>query len=237
MNIMRGVASMQRSAAKGREKRSPRPRGAVTLQLLAPDQPPMSAGAMRILQAAIRLFIKAGGSGFTTRGVAKEARLSLGAVQYFFRTRDQLLAAMLQQYLGEYARGYDRLAADLPFNGEARLMGALDFLIADSFRPDARRFFFNLYALSCHNRFVAQLFNEVYAHHRRRIAGFIGAARPNLTEQQCYDFALEVAALLEGLMVYTAPGAESVGLREPLTEFIKESVRRLITLDEHKAPA
>lgn len=189
---------------------------------------------MRVLQAAIRLFIKAGGSGFTTRGVAKEAGLSLGAVQHFFRTREELLAAMLQQFLSDYGQAYDRLAAELPFNGEARLMGALDFLIADAWRPQARCFFFNLYALSCHNPFVARLFNEVYEHHRRRIAGFIGAARPGLSEQQCYDFALQVAALLEGLMVYTAPGAKSGASRGPLTELIKDSVRRLITIDERR---
>jgi AcrR family transcriptional regulator len=220
--------------ARGKAKRAAKLRKDTSSWLFAPDQPPVSAGALRILQAAIRLFIRAGGTGFTARGVAKEAGLSLGAVQHFFRTRDQLLAAMLQQFLSDYGRAYDRLAAELPFNGEARLMGALDYLIADAWRPDARRFFFNLYALSCHNPFVARLFNDVYAHHRRRIAGFIGAARPNLSEQQCYDFALQVAALLEGLMVYTAPEAESVGLRAPLTELIKESVRRLITLDEHR---
>jgi len=189
---------------------------------------------MRILQAAIRLFIRAGGTGFTTRGVAKEAGLSLGAVQHFFRTKDQLLEAMLEQFLSEYRQAYDRLATELPFNGEARLMGALDYLVADAWRPDARRFFFNLYALSCHSPFVARLFNQVYAHHRRRIAGFIGAARPNLTEQQCYDFALEVAALLEGLMIYTAPGAQSVRSREHLTELVKLSVQRLITLPERR---
>ena len=189
---------------------------------------------MRILRAAIRLFIRAGGTGFTTRGVAKEAGLSLGAVQHFFRTRDQLVEAMLEQFLSEYRQTYDRLAAELPFTGEARLDGALDYLVADAWRPDARRFFFNLYALSCHSPFVARLFNQVYAHHRRRIAGFIGAARPNLSEQQCYDFALEVAALLEGLMIYTAPGARSVRSREHLTELVKDSVHRLITVPERR---
>ena len=227
------MARVAKRAAKGRARRAPGAAPASTW-LFAPGQAPVSAGAMRILRAAIRLFIRAGGGAFTTRGVAKEAGLSLGAVQHFFRTREQLLAAMLQQFLSDYARAYDRLAAELPFNGEARLMGALDFLIADAWRPDARRFFFNLYALSCHNPFVARLFNEVYEHHRRRIAGFIGAARPSLTEQQCYDFALEVAALLEGLMVYTAPGAGSAAARGPLTELIKDSVRRLITLDERR---
>ena len=218
---------MVRRRVKGKPAASPRKDA--TAWLFAPDRPPVSGGALRVLRAAIRLFIKAGGAGFTTRGVAKEADLSLGAVQHFFRTKDQLMAAMLEQFLSDYGQAYDRLAAELPFNGEARLMGALDSLVADTWRPDARRFFFNLYALSCHNPFVARLFNEMYAHHRRRIAGFIGAARPKLTEQQCYDFALEVAALLEGLMVYTAPGANAIKSRGHLTELVKDSVRRLIS--------
>jgi AcrR family transcriptional regulator len=223
-----------RRTSKGKAKRAAPRRKDAAPRLFAPDRPPVSAGAMRILQAAIRLFIKAGGAGFTTRGVAKEAGLSLGAVQHFFRTRDQLVEAMLEQFLSEYRRAYDRLAVELPFNGEARLIGALDYLVADAWRPEARRFFFNLYALSCHSPFVARLLNQVYAHHRRRIAGFIGAARPNLSEQQCYDFALEVAALLEGLMIYTAPGAGSVKSREHLTELVTDSVRRLITVPERR---
>ena len=223
-----------RRTSKRKVKRAARTRRDAVPRLFAPDRQPVSAGAMRILRAAIRLFIKAGGSGFTTRGVAKEAGLSLGAVQHFFRTREQLVEAMLEQFLSEYRQAYDRLAAELPFTGEARLMGALDYLVADAWRPDARRFFFKLYALSCHSRFVARLFNQVYAHHRRRIAGLIGAARPNLSEQQCYDFALEVAALLEGLMIYTAPGARSVRSREHLTELVKDSVHRLITLPERR---
>lgn len=225
---------MKRTAKGTKKKRVTRRRRDAVPRLFAPDRPAVSAGAMRVVQAAIRLFIEAGGSGFTTRGVAKEAGLSLGAVQHFFRTRDQLMEAMLEQFLSEYRQAYDRLATELPFNGEARLMGALDYLVADAWRPDARRFFFNLYALSCHSPFVARLFNQVYSHHRRRIAGFIGAARPNLSEQQCYDFALEVAALLEGLMIYTAPGAQSVRSREHLTELVKDSVRRLITLPERR---
>jgi AcrR family transcriptional regulator len=221
-----------RQSTKGRATRAARKRKEAVPRLFAPHRAPVSTGAMRILQAAIRLFIKAGGSGFTIRGVAKEAGLSLGAVQHFFRTRDQLMEAMLEQFLSEYRQAYDAQAAELPFNGEARLMGALDLLVADAWRAEARRFFFNLYALSCHSPFVARLFNQVYEHHRRRIAGFIGAARPKLTEQQCYDLALEVSALLEGLMIYTAPGARSVRSREHLTELVKESVRRLITLPE-----
>ena len=191
-------------------------------------------GAARILRAAIRLFIREGGAAFTARGVAKEAGASLGAVQHFFRTKDQLLAAMLEQVLADYAANYEKVASGLPFNGEARLLGAIEFLVSDVWRPDTRKFFFNLYALSCNNAFAARRMNEVFAHHRRRLASYIGAARPHLSEQECFDLALQIAALLEGLMIYTAPGAKSVSPRERLTEMVKDTVLRLIC--ERPAP-
>lgn len=191
--------------------------------------PMVSEGALRILRAAIRLFIREGGAAFTTRGVAKEAGASLGAVQHFFPTKDQLLAAMLEQVLADYGRMYEKLTEELPFNGEARLLGAIDFLVADVWRPDTRKFFFNLYALSCHNTFAAKLVNDVYAHHRRRLAAYIGAARPNMSEEDCFDLALQIGALLDGLMIYTGPGSRSVTPRERLAEMVKKTVLKLIS--------
>ena len=183
----------------------------------------------RILRAAVRLFIRDGGAAFSARGVAKEAGISLGAVQHFFRTKDQLLAAMLEQVLADYARTFEKIAEDLPFNGEARLLGAIDFLIADAWRPDTRKFFFNFYALSCYNAFASQRMNEVYAHHRRRIAAYIGAARPKLSESECFDLGMQVSALIDGLMIYTAPGAKNVASREQLAEMVKTTVLRLLS--------
>jgi AcrR family transcriptional regulator len=194
-------------------------------------------GAIRILRAAIRLFIREGGAAFTARGVAKEAGGSLGAVQHFYPTKDLLLAAMLEQVLAGYADNYEKVSAQLPFNGEARLLAAIEFLVADAWKPDTRRFFFNLYALSCNNAFAARRMNEVFAHHRRRIAGYIGAARPHLSEQECFDLALQIAALLEGLLIYTAPGAKSVHPRERLAAMVKETVLRLISAPSSPAPA
>jgi AcrR family transcriptional regulator len=193
---------------------------------------PIAAGtesAARILRGAVRLFIREGGAAFSARGVAKELGVSLGAVQHSFRTKDQLLAAMIEQVLADYAQKFQELDQSLPFNGEARLLKAIDFLVADTWRPESRRFFFNLFALSCHNSFAARRMSEVYAHHRRRIASYIGAARPNFSEGKCFDLALQVAALIEGLMVYTAPGAKSVPSREHLADMIRATVLRLIS--------
>jgi AcrR family transcriptional regulator len=183
----------------------------------------------RILQAARRLFVGEGWAAFTTRRVAREAGVSLGSLQHFFPTKEQLLAGMLEEVVADYGRQYAQVDAALPFNGEERLLAAIDFLVADVWRADTRRFFMNFYALSCHNAFAGRLMNDVYAHHRRRIATYIGAARPRLAEQACLDIGLQVAALIDGLIIYTAPDARSVSPRSQLAEMVKRSVLQLIS--------
>lgn len=185
-------------------------------------------GEERILRAARRVFVRAGGAAYSARGVAKEAGVSLGAVQHFFPTKQKLLAATLEHVLADFRRAYERVEAELPFNAEARLLAVIDTLVEDVWRQDSRKFFFGLYALSCYNGAAGRLVNDVYLHHQRRLAGYLGAARPHLTEQQCLDLALQVGAMIDGLMIYTGPGARAVRPRARLARIVRDSVLRLI---------
>ena len=191
-------------------------------------RPWTSGTRARILAAARGLFTGEGWAAFTTRRVAREAGVSLGSLQHFFPSKEQLLAGMLEEVIGEYDRQYAEVEAALPASAEDRLLAAVDFLVDDIWRAESRKFFMNLFALSCHNAFASRLLNEVYAHHRRRIAGYIGAARPKLSERDCLDLGLQIAALIDGLMIYTAPDAKSVSPRSQLAEMIKRTVLRLI---------
>ncbi len=189
-------------------------------------------GAQRILLAAQRLFVREGGAEFSARGVAKEAGISLGAVQHFFPSKDQLLAATLEHVLGEIRREYEYIQEKLPFNAKARLLGVIDVLVADACRQDSRRFFLGLHALSCHNAFAERLVSAMCQHHQRRLAGFIGAAAPQLDERQCLDLALQLCAMLDGLTFYTGPRHNVIGSRVRVAATIKRSVQRLIATDE-----
>lgn len=190
--------------------------------------PACNRGADRILRAARRVFVEHGGAGFSARGVAKQAGMSLGAIQHFFRTKDELLAATLEHVLGEFRREYDRLQQTLPFSAEARLLGAVDMLVEDLWRQESRKFFFGFYALSTHNEFAQKLMNETFAHHQRRFATYLAAARPQLSEQRCLDLALQITSMIDGLMIYTAPGTKAISPRARLTELVRDSVMQLI---------
>jgi AcrR family transcriptional regulator len=195
---------------------------------LTPDGVSGERGVPRILRAARRLFVREGGAAFSARGVAKEAGVSLGAVQHFFPSKDALLAATLEHVLAEIRRAYERLQEELPFNAEARLLGVIDLLVADVERQDSRKFFLGLHALSCHNAFAERLLSAMCVHHQRRLASFIGAAGPHLTEQQCLDLALQLCAMLDGLMIYTSPRSRTIKPRQRLAGVVKQSVLRLI---------
>src|SRR5437764_527458 len=50
-----------------------------------------NSSSLRIAKAAKRVFLRAGDAGFSMRNVAKEAGMSMGAVQHFYPTRDGLM--------------------------------------------------------------------------------------------------------------------------------------------------
>jgi AcrR family transcriptional regulator len=188
-----------------------------------------NSSSLRIVKAAKHVFLRSADAGFSMRSVAKEAGMSMGAVQHFYPTRDQLLTAMLEYVVNEYEIVYERVFNQLPFNGEARLLGIIDYLVTDTVRQETRQFFFALWALGCHNKFAAALVDAMYVHHRRNLAAFIGAARPALAEERCFEAAMQIAALIEGLMLFTGPGTKHFPSRAALVRMVKASVQTLLS--------
>ena len=190
-----------------------------------------SAGTLKIVRAAKSVFLASGGSQFSIRGVAKQAGLSMGAVQHFYPTRDQLIAALLEYVTNDYEAEWERVCRELPFNGEERLMRAIEYLAGDIFLTETRQFFFSLWALSCHNKFAASLQEDMYAQHARNLASFVGAARPDYSERECLDAAMQIAALIDGLMLFTAPGTKHFASRGALVRTVKKAVTKLIAAE------
>lgn len=198
--------------------------------LRAPEQRAFdeNSSSLKIVKAAKRVFLRAADSGFSMRNVAREAGMSMGAVQHFFPTREELMAAMLEYVVNEYEAAYERVFSELPFNGEARLLGVIDYLVVDITRAQTRQFFFALWALSCHSSFAAALVERMYSHHRRNLAAFVGAARPAFSEEKCLEAAVEIAALIDGLMLFTAPGSKHFASRAALARTVRAAVQKLL---------
>ena len=191
-----------------------------------------SAGTLKVVKAAKRVFLASGGSQFSIRRVAKEAGMSMGALQHFYPTRDQLLASVLEFVTNEYEAEWEQVSRDFPFNGEDRLMRAIEYLVGDVQSTETRQFFFSLWALSCHNKFSATLQEEMYAQHSRNVAAFVGAARPDFSERQCLEAAIQIIALTDGYMLFTAPGSKHFSSRAAFVRVAKKTVRKILAPDD-----
>ena len=185
---------------------------------------------LRILRAAKQLFIREGFAKFSARGVAKEARLSLGAVQHFYPTAHALLAATLEYVVNAYEGGYQKLERKVPAGGEARFVKILDYLLADIWKQDSRKFFFGLWALSSHNKFAAELLHEMYAHHAKRMSGFIAEANPALSDLQRHEISIQIIAMLEGLLLFSHKPGKTLVNRAQMDRMTRITVMSMIGL-------
>lgn len=188
-----------------------------------------SLNSVRILSAARRVFIRDGGAAFSTRRVAKEASVSLGAVQHFFPSKNDLLSCMLEYAVNQFEGGDQSVFEKLPVNGRARLLAVIDIFIEDVWDSDCRQFFFNFWALACHNDAAAALRDAMYRHHVNRLAGFIGAAEPTITESRARELAVQIAAMIEGLMLFVGARDVHADSREQMSQMVKNSVLTLLS--------
>ncbi|MDJ1015356.1 MAG: TetR/AcrR family transcriptional regulator [Paracoccaceae bacterium] len=60
-----------------------------------------SAKETQILDCALRMLIETGDAGLTLRKLAESSGMRLSNVQYYFKSRDDVLAAMVERYFDE----------------------------------------------------------------------------------------------------------------------------------------
>jgi AcrR family transcriptional regulator len=183
--------------------------------------------AAHILRAARTLFIRDGAKTFSARGVAKEAHLNLRSVQHVFPTTDALLVAMLENVFNTYEDEFAGMLGGLPLSPAARWDAVVDWLIADAANPDTRRFFFAFGSQVCNNRVADNLLKEAYAYHTAHIGSLIAAVRPELDEAASWVTAIQVAALIEGFLVFSFPTARA-DVREAMARALKTGINTLV---------
>src|SRR5882757_11150997 len=97
--------------------------------------------AARIVLAARELLMTEGYAQFSMRNVAARAGVHLANVQYYFKTREDLVRALLDDTGARYRATYDQLRASTPTDGLARFKAVVDFNLRDIATWETRRYF------------------------------------------------------------------------------------------------
>ena len=185
--------------------------------------------AQRILDVARGLFMEEGHGMLTMRRIAKAAGMSPGNLSYYYPTRADLLADLLQHVIDGYISQLEALRDAANDDAEGQFRAVLGFVFDDLATRDTTRFFPELWVLANRDDWIAQQMEKMYAPYRAILVDVIGLISPSLTEARKADLALMISASIEGHTVFVGHGrphrARAGQLRSLLIEHFLRTVR------------
>ncbi len=191
---------------------------------------PYDKGNMRlklILDAAKEVFIDQGYNRITLRNIAQKAGITVGNLNYYYKTKEDLLRDLLDMILKSYLDDFERVIA---VGGETpieRFESLVRYLIDDLNTTETTKFFPELWALSNHDEYATQLMKRMYDVEREVLAGLIKEANTKLTSDQVDQIALFVSSSIEGMTMFVGSNKSHEGSLESMK---KIACRCFVTL-------
>jgi len=158
--------------------------------------------AARIVLAARELLMTQGYAQFSMRNVAARAGLHLANVQYYYKTREALVKALLDDTGERYRSSYQELRARGPTDREARFKAVVEFNLKDIATSETRRYFIQLWALLTEiDGRAGHLMNDLYAIDIQQLSDCIADLVPDTDAAEVRRRASILAAMIEGMVV------------------------------------
>lgn len=163
-----------------------------------------SVKARHILSAAQSVFVSEGFAAFGLRRVAQAANLSLGTLQYYYPTIEDLLVATV----GGLLRGFnDEIVAivDSGDPADARLEGMVECVLKQVRRADTARLTFETLAVAQRETHARRAIADTYNDYRVAVSRIVAEIRPDLSSKRRMTTATLICAQLDGLLLFAYP--------------------------------
>jgi AcrR family transcriptional regulator len=179
----------------------------------------MSERKQQILQAAIEIIADEGYASLSMRALARASGMKLGALQYHFRTWDEMLRALVGYIAAEYQRSFELLTSDDDSPGIREIVTFIvDDTAGDSLLGD--RLWPQLWAMMQVEPLVADLVDEIYSEYMQ----ILEKALEDATSLAPRTDALFLMSLLEGSTLFMGRGrpweGDANAVRDTVLEFI-----------------
>ena len=190
-----------------------------------------SPRAEAIVADAIRLVAEEGYAEFTLRKVAARNGIKLASLQYHFKTKEALINAVLDQILRDYEKRFNEGAPELyaSLGPEQLLNFTIDFALKDTQRADSSNFFFQLWAMSCHDASAARIQEQIYALYRKTFSELIKILNPALPAAERNLRSILIVSMLDGLMLFISEGKSQRKHASRIARQVKKEVLRIAT--------
>ena len=155
-----------------------------------------------ILDAATAILIENGYAQLSTRKIASRAGMRPGHLQYYYRSKQDVVRALLERYLERVMHAVERRVAAGGGTAEERLESALGGILADQESAENCRFFWELWALAARDPAVAEAMSAFYERYWRGVVDALLGVSPALGRPRAERRAALLIAMLEGLTLF-----------------------------------
>lgn len=183
--------------------------------------------AAAILEATGQLLIENGYAELSMRNVAAQVGISVGNLTYHFRTRSELIHAMVDHLVSPYT---DRLAgiATTDQDPAARLRSLVAYLVEESGTRETSRLFRELWAMALHDTAVEAGLARVYESGYAAIRSVLLDLDPTASDATIRAAVSLICLASEGSCVLNSSLYDFIATPEEVVEVTVASVLRLI---------
>lgn len=172
-----------------------------------------------ILQKAIEIIANEGYGNLGMRALARASGMKLGALQYHFRTSNDMLRALVDYIAAEYRRSFESLKSDDDSPGVREIA---KFILDDSAGDalQSNRLWSQLWAMELVEPIVADLIEDIYAEYFNLLERALeseGSLAPHVE-------ALCLMSLLEGTSIFVRSGRRWEVDREAVYDTVLEFI-------------
>jgi AcrR family transcriptional regulator len=153
---------------------------------------------VEILWAAERVLATKGYAAFTVRAVAAAAGITPGNLAYHYKTKRELIRAVITSMIAEYSKKIDeslKTPSSEPPTAFAKLIA---WLIHDSTTPVTSRLFRELWTMALHDPFIKDAVESLYARCAMRIVKVLHQSYPDLGALEAKEIAYLLLMICEG---------------------------------------
>jgi AcrR family transcriptional regulator len=152
----------------------------------------MSPKIEHILNCAMTILKESGDQGLTMRQVAVAADMRLSNVQYYFKTKELLLAALLEGFLVEYAEAMQLFSFPEECDSEKKLSLMTLAILNDIESNDCTVVFKEIWAIAERNSAVKKAVDEYYLKLHEMLFDALKEIAPEHCDSQQLDTAVAI---------------------------------------------
>ena len=162
----------------------------------------MSPKIEHVLNCAMTILKESGNQGLTMRKVAETAGMRLSNVQYYFKTKELLLEALLEGFLLDYAESMQLLSVSDNHDSEKKLKLFASLILNYIDRNDCVVVFKEIWVIAERNSGVKKAVDEYYKKlHSMLFEALKQAAPENCNSQQLDNAVVILLPFIEGYCI------------------------------------